>query len=86
MKNGTRRFLSLFHGKNQLGANIFVKLVEMKHFKLKSREKIKAMALQRFVKKARTEQWLENLVIGELPEEDWVRKSNDLRIDTPYLM
>ena len=58
----------------------------MKHFKLKSSEKIKAISLQRFAKKARTEEWLENLVIGELPEENQVRKSNDLRRDTPYLI
>ena len=29
-------------------------------------------------KNGQTEQWWENLLIGKLPEEDWVRKSKDV--------
>lgn len=59
---------------------------EMKHFKINSIEKIKEIVPQCFVKKVQAEQVWENLLIGQLPEEDCVKNYQDVSRDIPYLI
>ena len=49
----------------------------MKHFELKCRLKIKAIASYCLIKKGQAETLWEILLIGKLPAEDWVKKSKN---------
>ena len=59
---------------------------EMKHFELKCRKKIKAIASQCLVKKRSNRVVGRRLTCELLLKEDWIKKSKDVTRDTPYLI
>ena len=61
-------------------------LKEIKHFELKCRERSKSLSYSVWFQKGSTEKWWENLFIGKLPEEDQVKKKQDITRDTPHLI